>query len=83
MRRVPPSTLIRQEISELLNAGVDRETNIVSALAELGPRYVTQQASSRSRRTISAEVATSAATGKPVAGTTATRMHEFERPKAR
>lgn len=44
MRRVPPSTLVREEIAELITAGVDRETNILSALAELGLRYVTQQA---------------------------------------
>jgi hypothetical protein len=44
MRRVPPSTLVREEIAELITAGIDRETNILSALAELGVRYVTQQA---------------------------------------
>lgn len=43
MRKVPPSTAVREEIAELLDAGTDRGTNIVSALAELGLRYVTQQ----------------------------------------
>lgn len=44
MRRVPPSTIVHEEIDRLFAAGVHRETNIVSALAELGLRYVTQQA---------------------------------------
>ncbi len=44
MRRVPPSSLVREEIASLFTEGVDRETNIVSALAELGLRYVAQQA---------------------------------------
>lgn len=44
MRRVAPSTIVREEIDRLLTAGADPGTNIVSALAELGLRYVAQQA---------------------------------------
>jgi hypothetical protein len=44
MRRVAPSTLVREEIDPLLSAGTDPGTNILSALAELGLRYVAQQA---------------------------------------
>ncbi len=43
MRRVAPSTIVREEIGELLGGGVAPETNILSALAELGVRYVVQQ----------------------------------------
>jgi transposase-like protein len=43
MRRVAPSTIVREEIDELLSGGVAPETNIVSALAQLGVRYVVQQ----------------------------------------
>ncbi|SRR6266545_2303689 len=43
MRRVAPSTIVREEIGELLAGGVAPETNILSALAELGVRYVVQQ----------------------------------------
>lgn len=44
MRRVAPSMLVREEIDRLLTAGTDPGTNILSALAELGLRYVAQQA---------------------------------------
>ncbi len=44
MRRVPPSTMVREEIQELFAGGVDRGANILSALAELGVRYLAQQA---------------------------------------
>ena len=43
MRRVAPSTLVHEEIRELLSGGVAPETNILSALAQLGVRYVVQQ----------------------------------------
>lgn len=43
MRRVAPSTIAREEIDELLAGGVAPETNILSALAQLGVRYVVQQ----------------------------------------
>ena len=43
MRRVPPSTVIREEIDRLLSRGADRETNLLSELAELGLRYLVQQ----------------------------------------
>jgi transposase-like protein len=44
MRRVAPSTIVREEIGQLLGGGVEEGTNILSALAELGLRYVAQQA---------------------------------------
>jgi len=44
MRRVPPSTMVHDEIQSLFADGVDRGRNILSALAELGVRYLTQQA---------------------------------------
>ncbi len=44
MRKVPPSTIVREEIEQLFGAGVDPGTNILSALAELGVRYLAQQA---------------------------------------
>jgi transposase-like protein len=43
MRRVAPSTIIREEIGDLLAGGTSPETNILSALAQLGVRYVAQQ----------------------------------------
>ena len=42
MRRVPPSTVIREEIDRLLSRGLDREANLLSELAELGLRYLVQ-----------------------------------------
>lgn len=44
MRRVPPSMIVREDIQRLLAGGVEPGTNVVSALAELGLRYITQQA---------------------------------------
>ncbi len=44
MRRVAPSTIVREEIDRLLTAGADPGTNILSALAQLGLHYVAQQA---------------------------------------
>jgi transposase-like protein len=35
---------VREEIGQLFSAGVDQGTNLLSALAELGVRYLTQQA---------------------------------------
>lgn len=43
MRRVPPSRIVREEIEGLFTNGVHRGTNILSALAELGVRYLAQQ----------------------------------------
>ena len=43
MRKVPPSALVREEIDRLLNGGLERGGNIVSELASLGLRYLTQQ----------------------------------------
>ena len=43
MRRVPPSTVIREEIDRLLSRGAGREANLLSELAELGLRYLVQQ----------------------------------------
>lgn len=44
MRRVPPSTVIREELDRLLTGGTKHERNIVSELMSLGLRYVAQQA---------------------------------------
>jgi putative transposase len=44
MRKVPPSEVIREEISHVLRGGVDSETNLLSTLSELGVRYLLQQA---------------------------------------
>ena len=43
MRRVAPSTLVHEEIGEILAGGVPLETNILSALVQLGVRHVVQQ----------------------------------------
>jgi putative transposase len=43
VRRVPPSTVIREEIDHLLQRGGGREANLLSELAELGLRYLVQQ----------------------------------------
>jgi putative transposase len=42
VRRVPPSTVIREEIDQLLTGGVGPRTNIISTLADLGLRYIAQ-----------------------------------------
>ncbi|HXF71474.1 MAG TPA: IS256 family transposase [Actinomycetota bacterium] len=44
MRRLPPSELVREEIQELFTTGVEEGANILSRLAELGVRYLAQQA---------------------------------------
>ncbi len=49
MRGVAPTTIVREEIDELLAGGTSPETNILSALAQLGVRYVGNKASSRNR----------------------------------
>jgi transposase-like protein len=43
MRRVSPSVLVREELERLLAGGVDRETNIVSALVDTVTRLVVQE----------------------------------------
>jgi putative transposase len=43
VRRVPPSTVMREEIDRLLSRGMEREANLLSELAELGLRYLVQQ----------------------------------------
>jgi putative transposase len=42
VRRVPPSTVIREEIDQLLTGGVGPRSNIISTLADLGLRYLAQ-----------------------------------------
>jgi putative transposase len=42
VRRVPPSTVIREEIDQLLRGGVGARSNIISTLADLGLRYIAQ-----------------------------------------
>lgn len=44
MPRVAPSTRIRHEIDQLLTAGAGPDTNLLSALSQLGVRYLAQQA---------------------------------------
>jgi putative transposase len=45
MRKVPPSEMVREEISHILEGGtVHSETNLLSVLSELGVRYLLQQA---------------------------------------
>jgi transposase-like protein len=44
MRKVPPSTIAREEIEQLFAGGVDPGTSILSSLASLGVRYLAQQA---------------------------------------
>jgi hypothetical protein len=45
MRKVPPSEIVREEISHILEGGtVHSETNLLSVLSELGVRYLLQQA---------------------------------------
>ena len=43
MRRVAPSVVAREQLQDLLAGGVDRETNIVSALVETVARLVVQE----------------------------------------
>ena len=43
MRRVPTSTMVREEIDQLLSRGLGREANLLSELAEPGLRYLVQQ----------------------------------------
>ena len=40
MRRVPPSTIVREDLDRLLRGGVDKGTNIVSALVDTAARLV-------------------------------------------
>lgn len=62
MRRVPPRTVILEEIDELLTGGVGPRSNIISMLADLDLRYLAQHGSSRNRRTFWDAPTTSAAT---------------------
>ena len=43
MQRVAPSVIARQQLQQLLSGGVDRESNIVSALVETVTRLVVQE----------------------------------------
>jgi putative transposase len=43
VRRVPPSTVIHEEIDRLLSRGTSEESHLLSELAELGLRYLVQQ----------------------------------------
>jgi Transposase, Mutator family len=43
MQRVAPSVIARQQLQQLLSGGVDRESNIVSALVETVTRVVVQE----------------------------------------
>ena len=81
MRRVAPSTIVGEEIGESLAGGVAPETNILSALAQLGVRYVVQHGIEQEQSIISAAVATSVAPA-PEVGETATKTPRFAPPKA-
>src|SRR5436190_22674296 len=43
MRRVTPSVIAREQLQQLLDGSVDRETNIVSLLVQLVTRLVVQE----------------------------------------
>jgi len=43
MRRVVPSVMAREQLQQLFAGGVDRESNIVSALVETVTRLVVQE----------------------------------------
>lgn len=43
MRKVAPSQMVREQIEQTLSGGVDTETNLLSALAQLGLSYLVQQ----------------------------------------
>src|SRR5438270_1863925 len=43
MRKVPPSQMVREQIEQTLSGGVDTQTNLLSALAQLGLSYLVQQ----------------------------------------
>ena len=43
MRRVAPPVIAREQLQGLLAGGVDRESNIVSALVETETRLVVQE----------------------------------------
>ena len=44
MRKVPPSSVLREQINQTLAEGVNAETNLLSQLAHLGLGYLVQQA---------------------------------------
>lgn len=44
MRKVPPSAMVREEVENVLRAGVDTEDNLLSTLMRLGLRSLVQQA---------------------------------------
>lgn len=43
MRRVPPSVFVREDLTRLLNSGVDEGTNIISTLVDTVTRLVVQE----------------------------------------
>ena len=44
MRKVPPSSVLREQINQTLAQGVNAETNLLSQMAHLGLGYLVQQA---------------------------------------
>jgi len=40
VRRVPLTTVVREEIDQLLSQGLEQEANLLSELAEVGRRYL-------------------------------------------
>ncbi len=81
MRRVAPSTIVHEEIGELLAGGTSPETNILSALAQLDVRYVVQQGLEQEQTDHLGRGRTSAAPGDG-ASETATRTPRFAPPRA-
>ncbi len=73
MRRVPPSTVIREQIDRLLAGGVAPETNLLS-LAELGLRYVVKGGLEQEQRDFLERATTSFARAMPPTAATATAM---------
>lgn len=44
MRKVPPSTVLREEINRSLAGGIEESTDLLSDLAHLGLGHLVQQA---------------------------------------
>ncbi len=81
MRRVTPSRIVREEIGQLLAGGVEQGTNILSALADLGLRYVAQQALEQEQADHLGRDRYERADSRD--GATGARTPECERPRGR
>jgi hypothetical protein len=81
MRRVAPSTLVHEEIGEILAGGVPPETNLLSALVQLGVRHVVQQGLEQEQADFVGRDRYERAPA-PRGGATATRTPCFAPPRA-